>query len=198
MADLIAMCQRATDDALAMVRTVRPEDLTRPTPCTAWDVRALINHMIGTNQFFAHALAGDRTPPTPTGALPDLVGDDPAGAYAASARTVMDGWRAPGALERVLSLPFGDSPASVAITLDTADQLVHTWDLGQGLGREVALDPEIAAMVLEFSKGSAAHSSAATMLKPEMRGPNTFAPEVPCAPDAPVQDRLLAWLGRHP
>ncbi len=190
MADTIAMCQQATDGALAVIRNMRPEDLAKSTPCTAWDVRALINHMIGTNQLFSRGLAGDRSAPDPTSALPDLVGDDPAGAYAASARAVMDGWRAPGALERVLPLPVGEMPGSVAIVVDLADQFVHTWDLARAVGRDPALDPEIAAMVLEFSKG---------MLKPEMRGPSGFfGPEVPCAPDTPVQDRLVAWLGRQP
>src|SRR4051794_40745996 len=38
---------RATEQAAALIRTVRPEQLDGPTPCTEFDVRALLGHVVG-------------------------------------------------------------------------------------------------------------------------------------------------------
>ena len=62
-----------------------PSQLDAPTPCAEWDVRALLNHVIGT-LWLAEALFSDQPPryPMAPGGLPpaDLAGDNPAAAYA--------------------------------------------------------------------------------------------------------------------
>ena len=60
--DVVEMCQQATDGAAAVIGTLKPDDLTRPTPCEGWDVRALINHMVGVNHRFAAAVTGEAPP----------------------------------------------------------------------------------------------------------------------------------------
>src|SRR5436309_214620 len=80
-------CQRAVDGARAMIATVQPNEMAAPTTCESWDVRALINHMIGVCQNFAGGLRG--AAPSPGTADENLAGDDPAGAYARAADAVM-------------------------------------------------------------------------------------------------------------
>jgi hypothetical protein len=46
----------AMQSTLAVLTKVRPEDLDAPTPCASWDVRALVNHFVGTA--LASALLG--------------------------------------------------------------------------------------------------------------------------------------------
>jgi uncharacterized protein (TIGR03086 family) len=185
--NLVAMYERALDGAQRLVGSVQPDELTKPTPCSEWDVRALITHMIGTNTRFAAALAGEQgaaATTTPSAA------DDLKAAYAASAQAARAAWRAPGALERVLHMPFGEMPGSAAVAVVLTDQLIHTWDLAKALNRDYRLDEDLAATALEFSR---------QRIGPDRRGPGKpFAAEVACASDAPVQDRLAAFMGRQP
>jgi uncharacterized protein (TIGR03086 family) len=190
MQDPIAMLQRTVDAANALVGSVQPGELTQPTPCEAWDVRALLNHMVVGNQMIAGVLGG--TPPAidPTRPPPDVVGSDPAGAYSAAAAAALAGWRAPGVLQRTLTMPWGPTPAGIVIGFHLLDQAAHSWDLAKALGRGGPLDADLAEAALAFARQS---------VRPEMRGPKSpIGTEVPCPADAPAQDRLAAFLGRQP
>ncbi len=186
--DPIEMCQRTLEGAERMVASLRPEDLEKPTPCSEWNVRQLLDHMIGVNWRFAAVASGQAQAGAPApGASPS--GADPAANYAASARAALAGWRTPGALERTLNLPFGEMPSAQAIGFNIGDQLMHTWDLAKATGRDRTLDPEVCAAVLERARQT---------LTPEMRAQTTaFGPEQPFPPDAPIHDRLAAFLGRQ-
>ena len=182
--DSIAMCQRTLEDAERLVASLRPDELSKPTPCSEWNVRQLLDHMIGVNWAFAGALGAQ--PPAGAGASPS--GDDPAAAYSASARAALAAWRSPGALERTLNLPFGQLPGARAIGFNIGDQLTHTWDLAKATGRDRTLDPEACAVVLEQVQQAIGRDA---------RGPGRpFGPEMPCPEDAPLSDRLAAFLGR--
>src|SRR5215469_13911996 len=83
--ELYEAFDQAIASTAAIVKTVRPDQAGTPTPCTQWDVRDLLNHVIGT-LWLSEALLSDRTPryPMAPGGLPetDLSGEDPAAAYA--------------------------------------------------------------------------------------------------------------------
>ena len=58
------------------------------------------------------------------------------------------------------------------------------------LGKPFTMDDELAAVTLEGMH---------QLLTPERRGSGkAFAEEVPCSESAPIQDRLVAFSGRHP
>jgi uncharacterized protein (TIGR03086 family) len=56
--------QRALLATGHVVAGVRPEQLADPTPCRDWDVRLLLNHIIGGNYTFAEVARGGRPDPT--------------------------------------------------------------------------------------------------------------------------------------
>jgi uncharacterized protein (TIGR03086 family) len=185
--DRTEMLQHTVDGAKAMVARVRSDELARPTPCTEWDVRGLVGHMIDVCSMFGAAL-GAKTGGQPSGAA--AARDDLAAAYAEASSRLMAGWHRPGVREQTLKLPFGEMPGEVAINVVLADQLLHTWDLAKALGRPYSIDADLAEAVLQMMQ---------KMMRPEFRGPGKgFAEEVPCPPDASVQDRLLAFSGRRP
>ncbi len=188
--DALARCRRAVEDAQSVVAAVRSSDLDAATPCSEWDARALMGHMTGVCQAFAGALRdGTMDASVAQGGL-GLGGDDPGAAYRVAADDVMREWEAPGALDRMLQLPLGPTPAEMAIRIFTADQLIHAWDLAKALGRPHRMDEDIAAQTLEMMHG---------LLRPEMRGPSKGFDEArPVADDASVQDRVLAFSGRAP
>jgi uncharacterized protein (TIGR03086 family) len=185
--DPIEMCQQTTDGAAALMNGLKPDDLARPTPCEGWDVRALINHMIGVNARFAAAVSGEGTPPD---ASADLVGNDAAASYRAAAQKTIAAFRAPGALDKTVRLAAGEMPGQAACGVFFVDQIQHAWDLARALGRPYTLDPALATTALEMSR---------QRIGPDRRGPGKpFGEEVPCSDDAPVGDRLAAFLGRQP
>jgi uncharacterized protein (TIGR03086 family) len=193
--DPISACQRAVDDARAMIATVQPGELTASTPCEGWDVRGLINHMIGVCLSFTSGLQGvardsGSSPAAAFGEGQDLVGSDPGAAYAQAAEALMQEWRAPGALEKTLTMSFGDMPAAMAARILAADQAIHAWDLARALGRPYTMDEDIAVATLALMQ---------QFNGPEMRGPGkAFGTPIECSEDASVQDRLIAFSGRRP
>jgi uncharacterized protein (TIGR03086 family) len=167
------------------VAAVEPGQLGDPTPCTDWDLRALMGHIIGGYQMFAaglgHPVAADTTPA------------DTAGLHRAAGEAAIAAFAAPGALERTVSLPVGDVPGHVALTLALTDAVVHGWDLAKATGQDTTIDHEVAAVLL---------AGAEQMVGPQMRQPDgampVFAPPVAIGPERPAADRLIAFLGRRP
>src|SRR4051812_30558920 len=105
----VQQLQQTIDAAKQMVGNISAADLTKPTPCTEWNVQALVEHMIDTNRRFSAAATGQEAPQASVSSAPDLIK-----AYAASGDTAMAAWQTPGVLDRTLKLPFGEAPGSVA------------------------------------------------------------------------------------
>jgi len=123
---------------------VRPADLVRPTPCGEYDVRRLLEHLIGWQQVFA-ACAVDEQPPladgSPTYVLTGEPGPEVRSASTALAAT-LDGRAA-----ETITLPYrGTVPVANLIDELIAETVIHTWDLAAGLGRSVEFDPAIIAV----------------------------------------------------
>src|SRR5437016_3788978 len=51
---------------------------------------------------------------------------------------------APGAQEKVITLPFGALPGSVFMGIATTDAFTHGWDLAKATGQSTDIDPELA------------------------------------------------------
>lgn len=173
-----------------ILRGVAPDAWSAPTPCPRYDVRAVTNHLLATLDVFRAGLVGEEYPAEDLER--DFAGDDPPGAFAALAEANLAAWRQPGALDGMLSLPFGESPAQVVAFLNLGDAMLHGWDVAVATGQDPALAEAPAELMLGFMQG---------MLKPEMRreGPDaTFGLEVSVPPDAPVTDRMVAFSGRDP
>lgn len=171
-----------------IIGKVTPDRLGDPTPCTAWDVRALINHITGVLALMAATASGAAPPKEmPT----DWVGTDPAAIFEEAARATLAAWSQPGALDGTCRLPNGlELPAIGTARRNFIDTLVHGWDLAQALGLDATLDPALAAAALEASH---------EIMSEDLRGVGKpFAPVMAVAEGAPPGDQLLAFLGRHP
>jgi uncharacterized protein (TIGR03086 family) len=97
---------QALQGTLAILTTVRPKDLDGPTPCASWDVRALVNHFVGTARWWAATIAGDGGVTEADYAARDFVA-----AYEESIRTAVTAFGGDGALAKTIRLPFGEFPA---------------------------------------------------------------------------------------
>ena len=172
------------------VDRVQPDQYGLATPCSEWDVRALLNHLLGTFAL-GQALLSD-TPPTvdvAPGELPtvDLVGDDPAKAYRVGVEALLAA-AAGDALTRSHDTPLGQMPGAVLGGFTTLDIVVHGWDLAKATGQDPTLEPSLAEQVLGFAQEAITDAT---------RVPR-IGPEIAVMPDAPATDRLVGFLGRRP
>jgi uncharacterized protein (TIGR03086 family) len=185
---LFERCCAATERVVAQIE---PGQLGGKTPCPEWDVRALLNHVVGSLAMFADTVeaGAQAAPPDPLAeGAPDRVGSRPLGAYQETADRALKASRREGALERVYPSVFGEMPGQALFGFTTLDVLTHGWDLAKATGQPAKLDPELAEAVLGFAQQA---------VLPAMRG-GSIGPEVEVPADAPITDRLVGFLGRHP
>jgi len=187
--DTMAAHARALAQTGEIIAGIRPDQLQLRTPCSRFDVRELLNHLLGATWVFAKVGAGE--PAARPDASTDLIGDDPAGAYEAARSATANAFAQPGALERMWSMPFGDVPGAIAQSIHCVELTSHAWDLAKATGQLDRLDPELGETVLVLARA---------IVTPQIRNDqgDPFAAEVPVDSSAPVYDRLAGFLGRQP
>jgi uncharacterized protein (TIGR03086 family) len=163
-----------------VVGGITPDQLDRPTPCTEFTVRGVLEHMISGATTFAAAYRGE--PPSE----PDL-GDVLAG-FGPALETLGAAVCAPGALDQTIAAPFGDVDGESFARYIVLDGLVHGWDLATATGQ--AYDPPDDLV--------AAADAYARQTIDALRDGRTFAAPVEPAPDASPIERLAAYTGRRP
>ena len=190
--ELFPAFENAVASTAEIVKATPAGKLDAPTPCTEWDVRTLLNHVIGT-LWLAEGLFADEVPryPMAPGGLPaaDLAGEDPAAAYAEAAAAALAAAATGDTLTRVHVTPLGEMPGPALAGFTTLDILVHGWDLATATGQPVDLDGRLAAHALGFAEQA---------LATEESRAGRIGPAVSVAADAPVTQRLAAFLGRRP
>jgi uncharacterized protein (TIGR03086 family) len=114
-----------------------------PTPCTEWDVRALVNHVVGEDRWTRPLLEGMTIAEVGDRLDGDLLGDDPPAAGRAAAA------EATGAVDELLAgidkvhLSYGDEDTAEYVRQLCADHLIHGWDLAAATGQDRTLDAEL-------------------------------------------------------
>lgn len=154
---------------------------TAPTPCTEWDSRALLTHVVEVHRGMGAMLDGGV--PEPVTADTDLV------AAWRSARARIESAMADdsGAAKVVDTQRFGTMPFAVVVGgLLCTDTIVHTWDLSRATGQDERLDPagvaHAFATLRSFGDG--------------IRAPGAFGPAAPPPPGADEQAEFLCYCGR--
>ena len=176
---------QAFQSTLAVLSKVGPGQLDAPTPCASWDVRALINHFIGTARWWAACVAGEGE-----AADADYASGDFVAAYEESIRLATAAFETGGALEKTVTLPFGEFPGAVVMAMCTIEQFTHGWDLARAIGHHTDLEPALAAALLGQSKAAIGEAH---------RGPDGqafFGPIREAPVNAAPADQLAAFLGR--
>jgi len=182
--------ERACRSTAAILEMVRSADLDQPTPCASWNVRDLVNHVVGGAGRFAEL--AEKGAVTDRGDDADCTAADFAATFRREAERLVAAFRAPGAMTKPMKLPFGELPGSVCVWIAAGDIFTHGWDLAKATGQPTDLEPEVAARLL---------AQIEPILPDDMRGPDgeaAFGPRVEIANSAPAADRLAAFEGRHP
>jgi uncharacterized protein (TIGR03086 family) len=180
------MYRRAIEQFGQRVQEVGDDQWTNSTPCTEWDVRALVNHVVSEDKWVAPLLEGQTIEQVGTRLDGDLLGDDPKGAWKQTHADASNAVGAEGVTERTVSLSRGPTPAEDYLREVAADNVVHAWDLAKGIGGDTKLDPELVTFAYEF-------------FEPQVeiwRSFGALGPEVPIPMDADRQTKLLGMVGR--
>jgi uncharacterized protein (TIGR03086 family) len=180
--DPLGLLDCAISQTGSIVAGVRPEQAGLPTPCSEFDVRQLLNHLVYDVKTFSTMVNGtERGSPDQ-----DLIGNDWLSAYQSATAGLVDAWRARGSEGMMTLGRLGEMPAAWAVGQHYADITQHGWDLARATGQSTNLDPQLGQAALDWAKQS---------LKPEFRG-QAFGPEVAVADNAPIYDKLAAFFGR--
>lgn len=178
--------QRATAHFGDLVHKVDADQWGSQTPCSDWDVRALVNHLVYEARWAPAMLAGRTIAEVGNQFDGDLLGSDPVTSYDEALSAAANSMTAPGALEGQVHLSYGDTPANDYIAQMACDFVVHSWDLARGIGADDTLDPDMVQWVDDVARPQAAMLEASGM----------FGTRVDVSDDADPQTKLLALFGR--
>src|SRR4029453_16096818 len=142
-ADQAALHQKAVEEFDARVRAVGDDQWELPTPCGAWNVRQLVNHLVYENRWTVPLMEGSTIAEVGDRYEGDLLGDDPKGAWAEASAEAVAAVQADGAIERMVDLSSGPTPAGEYVSQLFADHLIHAWDLARAVGADDGLEPAL-------------------------------------------------------
>jgi uncharacterized protein (TIGR03086 family) len=190
--EMVDLDRRAVELSAHIVAQATPADLGRATPCAAWSLRDLLDHMITQHYGFAAASAGQGRDPQ----LWQVVHpDDPIAAYAAAAEQVTAAFARPEALERPFDLPEISTtvaiPAAQAVSFHFVDYVVHSWDVARSIDVPFDPAPDLTAAALVVARRVPDGEN-------RLAERSAFRPSVPSPADGTVLDQVLAALGRSP
>ena len=182
-----AQLQQVVPRLGAAIAQVQISDLGLPTPCASWTTRDLLNHIIGGADMFAAAFGGAPVLDI-SGRMPDVIGDDPMGAFELAAGRFGEATQQPGAMEQVIELPFGPMTGRTFLRFVAFDLTVHTWDVASVTGSEVEFPEELLEEITSF-----AHHVLDTVPRSEL----LCADPVASPPGASPLEVLVAYSGRQ-
>lgn len=168
------------------VKALEPADWERSTPCTEWNVRDLVNHVVNENMWTPELLGGKTIDEVGDRFDGDLLGDTPKEAWETSAQLATDAVGGVASFDQPVNVSWGQISAEEYVSQLTLDHVVHAWDLGVGAGGDTELEPELVQFALDY----------AIKTRDLIRGSGVFGDEVDVPQDAPAKTKLLALLGR--
>ena len=172
------------------LRAVKAEQWSRPTPCSEFNVRQLVEHVVAGNRMSAILLDGGSREQALVPFKIDVLESNPVEAFNGSYRTKFDRFKRPGALDKIVHHPMGDIPATMLLNFRIGDLTLHAWDLARAIGTDEQLNASLVQLVWDnlSPMGDAIASSGAFGAGPSGDVPAT----------APLQTRLLDLSGRRP
>jgi uncharacterized protein (TIGR03086 family) len=176
-----------------LVARVTEDELTKPTPCPAYTVGDLIDHIGGCALGFTAAAEKDTQrygDQGPSGDASRLT-DDWRARIPRDLGTLAAAWRKPDAWEGMTRIAGMDAPGEM-VALTAADEIVvHGWDLARATGQPYDAEPELVEAAGNFLGYFASPDAPA--------GDDVaFGPSRPAPERASPLERVLALAGRDP
>lgn len=187
----LGLLERAVGYTRVALAAAPGADPTAPSPCSGWDLTALLRHMDESLVTLEQAggtgsvnLAAGTARPRAAGAprsVPALVAD-----IRDRACALLAAWTSSSG-EALISVAGSPLHAGVIAAAGSLEIAVHGWDVARTCGLDHPVPEALAEDLLVYLP---------LLVQPGDR-PLRFAPEVPVPADAPAQQRLLAAVGRE-
>lgn len=176
-----------------LVHDTPDELLGGPTPCPAYSVGDLLDHIGGLARAFtvaAHKSVDAESSQRPSGDASKL-GDDWRERIPTALSALADAWREPSAWTGMTAAGGIELPGEVAGLVALDELLVHGWDLARATGQPFDCDQTsleaVHGFVLQFSGPGQ-----------EAAREGLFGPVVDVPEGAPMLDRVIGLTGRDP
>jgi uncharacterized protein (TIGR03086 family) len=179
-----ALLERAARYALASLGAVTDDGLAAPTPCSAWDLRDLLDHLADSADALTDLIATHRTSVVST----QPVQDNPIAAVRRRTRSLIEACRSADRADGFCEIGDRLVLVGTAAGVGAIELAVHGWDVARAcrIDRPV---PDPLARTLRYL--------AADVVPPDGRWPE-FGVPLAVRPPSSASDRLLAYLGRDP
>ena len=187
MADVRELFLKASERYEEAVHQIRDDQWHLQTPCTEWDVRALMQHLVNEQLWVRPLLEGKTIAEVGDRFDGDNLGDDPIKAWDEAAADARGAVKDAKDLQQLTHLSFGDVPLQEYLDEMTFDLHIHGWDLRTSIGSDTTLDDEVTSYLMPWAE--------VTMTGYQAAG--VTAPPPPIPDDASSQTKILALSGRR-
>jgi len=176
-----------------LVEGVPDGPLDGPTPCPAYDLADLLDHIRTLTLAFTAAATKEtegigHLPPSGDGSR---LGDDWRSQMPQALGALAAAWRAPEAWTGMTQVGGADMPGGAAGVIVLDELVVHAWDLARSTGQDYDADPASLAV---------AHGWLTELTAPEHSAMRDliFGPVFDVVDEEPLVDRVLGLTGRDP
>lgn len=145
--DLERLYRRSVASWTDRVLSIGPEQWARATPCTGWDVRALVNHVVVEDLWTEPLMRGASIEEVGDRLDGDLLGPNPREAALGAAERAVHAVAEALPTQGIVHLSYGDEHMHEYVTQLAADHLIHGWDLAVATGGDAQLDQELVEYV---------------------------------------------------
>ena len=148
--DYVQLHRDAIDVASTYVDRITDDDLTRATPCADWDLRQLLEHMVGQHVGFATVVrdgAADADAYRPLAFT--------AASWQRSVEDMVDAFASADLDAEVVEVelhPTRPLPIGVLVQAQFLDTVVHTWDVAAALGESYTPPADVVDAVLRIAE----------------------------------------------
>ncbi len=174
----------SAEDTLGILqRVLHPisaDDLSKPTPCTEFDVSGLTAHLLRSIDGLGGMVGAEIPEPDETDSVERQI--------VAAARPALDAWHRRG-LDGNVPFGRGEMPAKTACGILSVEFLVHAWDYATAVGHELNAPEPLSEYVLGLTR---------EIIRPEIRAGVGFDEPVDVPDDAGALEKLVAFTGRNP
>lgn len=161
----------------------------RPTPCSDWDVRELLNHLTAEHLWVPRLLDGQTLEQVGDQLDGDVLGQDPPAAWEEAITASLLAWAQVQDESVHIQMSSGPTTRHEYAQQMIVDLVVHGWDLGRATGLPYEPVPEAVEEVLDYER---------PRLGSGHGWPGIFERAVPVGSTATPLDLAVALTGRDP